>query len=368
MDNDENLHSSAVQKFDQNLCGLDDLAQRIRARDQLAEEHAHAQWLENGRDLLKAKNLMGHGNFGDWCKRELNYTVRTAQKLMSAAELCGPYLKNESRSHLLKPTLVYVLSAPSVSQEIRESYVPRLIAGEDVGAELRIAIKDHRDAVKKAKERETSLAAKSPEARKAQVKREEAKARRETREAEQRQTAQEQRQIELERQASARSAALELILERIGDDLPVLMSLTAEAGSGNVFEFHAESEWQALVQGRTTLVEEETVTVTNESKVVDVEVIDPSVVSEDEPPRSPMPMTTTDEAEAVETVHDKAALAEWLPKPSVTAQVEGGKSGGFPTTKSAFPPRPLKLRAEHMQSHNQVQPSPKPGGLLGRPV
>ncbi|WP_187278865.1 DUF3102 domain-containing protein [Methylobacterium sp. WL12] len=348
---------------------LRDLARRINERELLAKKHAHVQWLENGRDLLNAKAVIGHGNFEEWCERELNYTPRTAQKLMRAAEVWGPILKTESSSVIPKPTIVYALSAPSVSQEIRDTYVPRVIAGEEVGTELRIAIKGYRDAVKKVQERESRLAAKSPEAQKAQVQREQAKARRETRAAEQRQTEREQHQIEQERQATARSAALALIMACFGDDLPSLVALIAEAGPGSVFSYIAEREWHALVQGEATSVQEGAGTVVDELKFADVGTVKTFVARKHETHPWSMPPSTIDDKEAIGPLHDEPVSNDKLPSlPRATPLAGAEKLSDFLPTKSAFPIRPLGSRAECMHSRSRVQSNTKPGGSLGRPA
>lgn len=298
---------------------LEDLARSILERDRLAVVYAHSQWLENGRDLLEAKAILVHGDFGEWCKRQLSYSPRTAQKLMQAADVWGPWLKSESGSVLLKPTIVYLLSAPSVSQEIREVYVPRVIAGEDVAVELRSAIKDQRDSEKKAKERRARLAAKSAEARQAQAQREKAKARREAREAE-------ERRVEQERQATACSTALALIQARFGDDLPALIALAAEAGSGSVFSFAAERELQTLAQVKTTLVEDEAGIVADEPEVADVETVPSSCMSEVGPPASSIPMNTADEEHAAGPGRQEAVAADMpLLVPNASPRAGTGK-------------------------------------------
>ena len=78
----------------------------------------------------------------------LNYSTRTAQKLMRAAETWDSWPKSEPGSVLPKPTVIYALSAPSVPQEIRELYAPRVTAGEDVLAEVRKLIKQRSRKIK----------------------------------------------------------------------------------------------------------------------------------------------------------------------------------------------------------------------------
>lgn len=296
---------SAVTTAAESSPELQSLAKRIKERDRLAEGYAHAQWLENGRDLLKAKALMPHGDFGGWCERALSYSPRTAQKLMRAAELYGPYLENEPGSHLPKPTLIYELSAPSVSQELRDAYVPRLIAGEDVATELRDAIQECRAAATKAKEQKARLAAESPEAQAAQVKREAAEARRKAREVE-------QRRIEQERQAVARSAALALVLARLGDDLPELLELLAEAGSAKVFDHNTERELHARARAMAAAllpVTVETGIVLDVPEVADAETITTPTVGDSGKSVPPSSLEIADEEQVAVPVPGERAVA-----------------------------------------------------------
>ena len=63
-----------------------------------------------GYDLLRAKKLLGHGNFWNWVETEFTWSTRTAQNFMNVASRLGS--KSESLSHLGMETL-YKLAAPS---------------------------------------------------------------------------------------------------------------------------------------------------------------------------------------------------------------------------------------------------------------
>ncbi|WP_227439028.1 DUF3102 domain-containing protein [Methylobacterium sp. W2] len=214
---------------------LQGIAGRIKARDRLLTESAKAlsvctrnQWLENGRDLLKAKKLLEHGEFGPWCEKELGYSKRTAEKYMRAAELFGPLIKNEPGSHLPCLSLVYLLSAKSVPAEIFKTFAHRVVAGENVRRELQAVIKKHRETVKRAK----ALAKRGPEATAKLEKREAAKARRDARE-------DEQQCVEREQREKARGAALDLLVACMGTNLHKLIELADEAGSAELFAYQA---------------------------------------------------------------------------------------------------------------------------------
>jgi hypothetical protein len=77
-------------------------AAHIRARLQQSQ-------IEPGADLIKIKDMIGHGKFGAWVKAEFNFTERTAENFMNAARLAQEY---EIISDL-PPTMVYLLAAPS---------------------------------------------------------------------------------------------------------------------------------------------------------------------------------------------------------------------------------------------------------------
>jgi hypothetical protein len=79
--------------------------------------------LQVGADLLRAKELLGHGNFGRWLDREFGLSHRTAEQFMAASRRFGA--KSEIVSHL-PAGVVLELSAPSVPDEL----VERVIAGE----------------------------------------------------------------------------------------------------------------------------------------------------------------------------------------------------------------------------------------------
>jgi hypothetical protein len=76
-----------------------------------------------GADLVRAKELLGHGKFGAWLDDEFALSRRSAEQFMAAARRFGA--KSEVVSHL-PAGAVMELSAPSVPDEL----VERVIAGE----------------------------------------------------------------------------------------------------------------------------------------------------------------------------------------------------------------------------------------------
>ncbi len=57
---------------------LVEIADRIRARTAQAV-------IETGRDLIKAKKLLGHGGFGDWLRSQVGIEPKMAQRYMQVA-------------------------------------------------------------------------------------------------------------------------------------------------------------------------------------------------------------------------------------------------------------------------------------------
>lgn len=212
---------------------LQDVADRIRARDRHLQDGLLTCSLENGLDLLEVKGRLGHGHFEKWCKAELNYSKSKAEKLMRAAEMVGPHLKSRTLTDLkCGPTVLYELSAPSVPQGLKDAYLPRILAGERVGPELRQAIKAVR-------ENENRAAGSSVERVAGHEGTGNEKA------------AQKPSDVTLEqdlpaqsRRRAAQVAAVAFIIERIGNDLLAFMALFEKAGAGGVFVQGAEREFE----------------------------------------------------------------------------------------------------------------------------
>lgn len=220
---------------------LDQLAAQILGRDRVLLEGVRSFWLQNGLDLIDAKRLIGHGNFEAWCKAKLDYSKSKVEKLMRAAALFGSMVESGNLTDLPPRSLAYDISAPSVPQTLRDEYVPRLIAGEQAAlAPAQKAIQDHKREAKKEKRR-TALSAEkqvlldtSATARMALDVR-----------------AEQQREAEHERQAAARSAAVDLIVTRLGDDLVELLALAVESGPSGIFSLLVERELNSRAQVAT---------------------------------------------------------------------------------------------------------------------
>jgi hypothetical protein len=98
---------------------LGDIAERVRGRLQQTALGV----IQIGADLARAKELLGHGHFGEWIDAEFGLGRRSAEQFMAAFRRFGS--KSEIVSHL-PAGAVLELSAPSVPDEL----VQRVIAGE----------------------------------------------------------------------------------------------------------------------------------------------------------------------------------------------------------------------------------------------
>jgi Protein of unknown function (DUF3102) len=102
-------------------------AKRIRERVKRTLEAI----IEIGRDLLRAKESVAHGQFGPWLQMEFGWSDRTARNFMEVAEVFGP--KSEIISDLaIVPTAAYLLAAPSTPYEARQIALDRAQSGETI--------------------------------------------------------------------------------------------------------------------------------------------------------------------------------------------------------------------------------------------
>ena len=92
--------------------------------------------LEIGRELIEAKKLLTHGEFGRWIEREVGVSRRWAQLVMRAYQLC---LKYENFSHLQRSALFRLLGPDvststlnKISEMIGSGRVPKFVEIEDV--------------------------------------------------------------------------------------------------------------------------------------------------------------------------------------------------------------------------------------------
>ncbi|MGI3898895.1 MAG: DUF3102 domain-containing protein [Janthinobacterium lividum] len=210
---------------------LQELARGICERKNALAACARTIWLENGLALMQAKEMLDHGRFEAWCERELSYKKSTAENMIRAARVLGPAFKSVTVTLLPAPTLAYELSRKTF-QNIRDEYVPRMVAGEMVEDKVWAAIKLHRERAKLA----TTHAEHHPNVHTDQKEHVAARANEQASKGE-----------VPEREATA----ISLLLSLIADHLPHLMDLVEKAGSGAIFSLDVERELQRRVQATT---------------------------------------------------------------------------------------------------------------------
>jgi hypothetical protein len=93
-------------------------ASRIRTRTQDAI-------MQNGKDLLRIKAKLPHGEFGKWIKAEFGMSNSTAQNYMNAAELVD---KNPTVA-ILPPATLYNLGAKGTPAEVVETVSAKIASG-----------------------------------------------------------------------------------------------------------------------------------------------------------------------------------------------------------------------------------------------
>jgi hypothetical protein len=95
--------------------------------------------IEIGRHLTEAKAEVGHGHFGDWLKREFDWSDRAARNFMHVYEMS---LNNGNVSDLNLPMrALYALAAQGTPEEARTEIIERAAAGEQMsGTEVKETI------------------------------------------------------------------------------------------------------------------------------------------------------------------------------------------------------------------------------------
>lgn len=119
-----------------------DAAVRIKVR----MARTAADIIDIGSDLISVKEAVGHGNFLSWIDAEFGMSASAAQKTMAAARRFGS--KSVTITDLA-PTVLYLLAAPSMPDEIVTDVTERASNGETFTAADIKAMKDEWSAEKK---------------------------------------------------------------------------------------------------------------------------------------------------------------------------------------------------------------------------
>jgi hypothetical protein len=119
----------------ENVAEIDSLILRIRASRRRHVEAVH----DVGADLLRAKELLGHGNFLPWLQAEFRWSERTANNYMAIARFFRGKTANFAD---LDIGAASALAAKSTPPDIRDELLERAEAGENISREevkMRIA-------------------------------------------------------------------------------------------------------------------------------------------------------------------------------------------------------------------------------------
>jgi hypothetical protein len=103
-------------------------AERIKIRLRRTAEDI----VEIGRELVEIKNKLTHGQFLPWVEAEFEMSLPTATRFMQTAERFGGKFVNLTN---LKPSILYMLAAPSTPEEVIEKATEKAEAGEKVSVE-----------------------------------------------------------------------------------------------------------------------------------------------------------------------------------------------------------------------------------------
>jgi len=153
-------------------------AERIRGK----QRDVISNIISIGADLIRVKEMVGHGNFGPWLAAEFAWDERTARRYMAAA---AAFEGKSDIVSVLSQTTLYALAAPSTPAAVREDVVRRLDAGQHVdAADIDGKIREARERAKMERV-EAKLTAKQRKARERQRQRKARKRKGREREAEQ---------------------------------------------------------------------------------------------------------------------------------------------------------------------------------------
>ena len=98
-------------------------------------------YLETGRDLIRATEILEHGKLGPWLKDNFGWSPSTARNYTNAAKLVDENAKIAD----LQPSAVMALAAPSVPESVKTAVLADLGAGKKATvAQIKAMIKASR--------------------------------------------------------------------------------------------------------------------------------------------------------------------------------------------------------------------------------
>lgn len=122
------------------------IAAEIRSIDQQARQYVLQSAIEIGRRLTEVKELVPHGEWGNWLKTNVNYSQSSANNFMRVAEEYG---NSQALANLSYSQAVALLSVPA---EEREAFVEENNAADMSTRELQAAIKEKQELEKRLQE------------------------------------------------------------------------------------------------------------------------------------------------------------------------------------------------------------------------
>lgn len=118
--------------------------------------------IEIGRRLVEAKELVGHGNWGEWLETSVDYSQRTASNLIRIFEEYGSsqitlLADNSNSQALANLTYTQAVALLGIPQEERENFAEENKIDEMTTRQLNDAVKERDKAIKEKKELEKKL-------------------------------------------------------------------------------------------------------------------------------------------------------------------------------------------------------------------
>jgi hypothetical protein len=130
--NIDNNQPKLITRFDYEALDLQKrtiVEQRTREIRERLQYSAQAIW-EIGQKLADVRSQLKHGQFDAWLKAEFDWSRRTAYNFINVYEAFN------ERANLaqidIATSALYLLAAPSTSQEIREECLKRAKEGETI--------------------------------------------------------------------------------------------------------------------------------------------------------------------------------------------------------------------------------------------
>ena len=102
--------------------------------------------VEIGKRLKEAKEMVGHGNWGNWLETEVSYSQKTAQNLMRISEEFGPQLlENQIRNQVADLGYTQAVAMLKLDFEERENFMEENDVSSMSKRDLEAAIKEKND-------------------------------------------------------------------------------------------------------------------------------------------------------------------------------------------------------------------------------